>query len=492
MINVFISAIIAIFFLGKASKDAIEKTKRASWFRTTVYFFLAIIFSIIFYKSHQVATILNLFEFESFRGAEDSLHNSKDTIQSIIIQNDFKTIGSYQNLYLDLLKQNINDNNKNFNNIGGGGITIKLKCANSPSDIIKDRGNFNKYIKYDIEECLNKDISNSGPIYSFRFMSTNIPSFIPIFPIVNCDSNEVASFSTAIRHTENLIDLKDQARIRTSNGECLIVDCDGGEELLRNGLFYEATVVIHDLDSFRVNNTLNIGMAHFIVNTIDFLTAADLSQYTYLLEIHSDMYINDLLVNYNIPIEVTNQADKLYVGLNNIIIGDKYVLNHGGQIAFFVKLPTMANLQQIRVLLLTALVTTFFSLFCANLFYCLRKKAIKYRSTHQLKISDLRRISRKRIKVFRYFQYIISLFFIGFVLIVVCMSTYGRNFKVHFDYLGFKITTLIIGVLAILLVINYFLYNYSVTPIPKKRGKEKLKEKDEKEATHRHERKSIY
>ena len=97
MLNLFITVLITVFFLGKSSKEIDEKTQKASWIRTFIYFFLAIIFAIFYYRSFQVETIINKVEISSLRGVEDSLHNSTDTIKRIGIYNNFKTLGAYRN-----------------------------------------------------------------------------------------------------------------------------------------------------------------------------------------------------------------------------------------------------------------------------------------------------------------------------------------------------------------------------------------------------------
>ena len=84
MKKIFISALITIFFLGKTSKEVDDKTKRASWFRTFVYFALTVLFGIFFYRSFQVATITNSIEISTLRCAVDSLNHPKDTIEKLI------------------------------------------------------------------------------------------------------------------------------------------------------------------------------------------------------------------------------------------------------------------------------------------------------------------------------------------------------------------------------------------------------------------------
>jgi hypothetical protein len=463
MINIFISAMIAIFFLGKFSKEVNEKTNQASWFRTLVYLFLTIIFSILYYRTFQVATIINTVEISSLRGVEDSLLHSKDTIESISINNNFKTLGSYKNPYFDYLKSRTSLSDD-------GGVSIALKDSVSSTDFVKDRKGFTDEIKKEIEALIGKTInSNTGSIYNFSFFSSSIPSLIPVYPIIRYDKPKVENKSlySKIEKVGNVVNSVD--------GKVMISKSDPAKGYFIDALSYQQTIVAHYPD-FHLHS---LGMPHPLANTIDIFTAADLSQYTYCIELNSDMYINHLSVSYNVPIEISNQPEGLILSANGFDINDDNLLNNiikNQPMMFLVKLPTMANLQQIRSLVLTAIVTALFSLFCTNLFYRIRKHATKYKAKHHLSFSERRNISRKRVKDFKIFLYTITFIFLIVFLIVVFFAAFGYTFLINYENLGWKIALNVICIIVILIVVIYFLYKYAITPVQKKKD-EKIKEK---------------
>ena len=213
-------------------------------------------------------------------------------------------------------------------------------------------------------------------------------------------------------------------------------------------------------------------MPHQLVNSMDFFTAGDLSQYTYCIVVNSDLYVNRLDVVYNVPIEVSNQAEGLVLHANAFSVVDAELLNKeigSRPMMFLVKLPSMANLQQIRSLLLTAIITALFSLFCTNLFYRVRKWAIQYKRNHGLKISELRQIDVKRINNYRWFLYIIVFSLLTIILVVVLMSALGYVFLIEYDNLGWKIIGLLLCVVVILVIAIYKSYKYAITPPTKQR-----------------------
>ena len=55
MITNILVAIISLGIWGKASKESQEKTRKASWLRTALYFVLSVIVGIVFYKTYQVS-----------------------------------------------------------------------------------------------------------------------------------------------------------------------------------------------------------------------------------------------------------------------------------------------------------------------------------------------------------------------------------------------------------------------------------------------------
>lgn len=462
IINTFLSALISIFFLGKSTKEVQEKTRNASWFRTFVYLFLTIIFCIFFYKSYQVKTIINRIDISALRGAEDSLGNPIDTIQHIKIVNAFNTLGSYENQLFDVEKANIKSEMI-------GGAEIKLNLSDYSEGKIKNSGGLTDSLKNRITAQTGKKIdANTGSIYRCEFFSTNIPSLIHVYPSIRLDEPKVQypSYGATIENKGNVVGLNLNGRIGISKS-------NPSKGYYVDGLSYQKTSIFYDEKSVRENfDAIYIHMPHQLVNSMDFFTAGDLSQYTYCIVVNSDLYVNRLDVVYNVPIEVSNQAEGLVLHANAFSVVDAELLNKeigSRPMMFLVKLPSMANLQQIRSLLLTAIITALFSLFCTNLFYRVRKWAIQYKRNHGLKISELRQIDVKRINNYRWFLYIIVFSLLTIILVVVLMSALGYVFLIEYDNLGWKIIGLLLCVVVILVIAIYKSYKYAITPPTKQR-----------------------
>lgn len=473
MVNIFFSALIAIFFLGKSTKEVQEKTRNASWFRTFAYLILAAIFFVFFYKSYQVRTIVNSIDINTLRGAEDSLCHSADTIEYVRICNNFKTLRSYNNPFFDQAR-----NDSSY--ISAGGVEIKIGFSKSPVEMTKDSRSFTDDIKKSIESQTGIAINpNTGSIYNCRFMSIGIPNLIHVYPTIRYDEPNVEYFSsfTTIEEVGNVVGLDLGWRVGISKS-----DIEEGDFI--DGLAYQKTIVIHDDNYFRkANDAFKIAMPHKLVNTMGLFTAGDLSQYTYCLQLNTDMYVKGFDVVYNVPVEIGNQAEGMVQSANGFGIYDSEMVNKelvNQPMMFLVKLPSMANLQQIRLFVLTALMTAFFSLFCTNLFFRLRKWALGFRKKHKLKFSERRKISRKRVNRFKWFIYTIVFTFLLFVLTVVIMSAFDFVFLVEEENLGWRITCVVIFIILALSVAIYYSYKYAITPPSELSGQESEKAKVEK------------
>ena len=199
-------------------------------------------------------------------------------------------------------------------------------------------------------------------------------------------------------------------------------------------------------------------MPHPLINTMDIFTACDLSQYTFNLSLKSDMYIKRLIIVYTVPIELGNQSDGLFASANAFGIEDADELNkyaNGVPMTFLVKLPTMANLQQIRSLILTGIVTALFSLFCTNLFYRLRKKTVKYLKEKQIDFTDETVLNKVKVKDFKLSLYSLVGFILTFTMIAVCLGLFEVTFLI--DEKDFCILSIkYILPIVVIVVIIYF------------------------------------
>lgn len=476
--NIFISALIAIFFLGKTTKEKEEKTRNASGFRTSVYFLLTVICGIFFYKSYQVSTIRNSIELEAYRGIEDSSGQSKD-IARIHIYNKFQCIGSYNNIYLD--KQNKYGEDSAVAQYGG--IIAEIRVTNSPSDSIKSRTGLTTEVEKHLSKLFGRNLSEMGQFYSLGFLATNIPNFIPICPKKEDGHNwmqEEDSYTCLSYHTdyENFI----HSYVEYSDGRRELTDEEDLADLYDNSIYIEDYWIAN---SKRRSPYYDLTMycPYPYMNTISVLTAADISQYTYMIQIppSNDISIKSLQISYNLPIEINQEIEGVHVGSKGIVINEDYLNKiNGGLLMLHVKLPTMANLQLIRSLILTALVTSLFSLFCTNFYFWFRRRSLSYKRMHKLNVSILRRIDRRRVALFRNFHKGIMFLFIFCIGYVAGMVLFDKTILLPFEIKWYGVVGFILFIIIILSVLLYTVYKYAITPMPKKRGKEKIEDKKTK------------
>ena len=262
MKNKFISALITIFFLEKSSKGLEEKTKCSSWFRTFVYLFLTVIFGVFFYRSFQVATIINDVEIITLRGVEDSLHHSVDTIECVNLFNEFNTLGAYRNPYFDYIK-----NDSSY--IKGGGVQILFQDRTFVG-VVKNKDSLTVGKIKEIEALTGMPINPyTGSIYYVEFFASSIPSLIPTYPQMKADKPLVRN-DTLFSKIEYVGNLKN---IDGLEGKILISKTNPAEGVFIDAIKYKQTT-INQYESVELKY---LNLPHPLANTLNFFTACDLS-----------------------------------------------------------------------------------------------------------------------------------------------------------------------------------------------------------------------
>ena len=200
-----------------------------------------------------------------------------------------------------------------------------------------------------------------------------------------------------------------------------------------------------------------------MINKMNFLTAADVSQFTYVLGVISKMPVKNIHVITDIPIEMCPIDEWVKPNTFGFDMEDGVSNDLNKSLtAVHIKLPTLANLQLIRSLILTTLITALVSLFAVNLYYCLRRSAKGYRKKHAMSISKLRHISKLRITLFRYTMNLIMVA-LG---VAICkwswMLLMNQSLAVDLKKLENHFELILAGVIiASLLIIITLLYWYS-------------------------------
>ena len=413
-----------------------------------------------------MATIINDVEIITLRGVEDSLHHSVDTIECVNLFNEFNTLGAYRNPYFDYIK-----NDSSY--IKGGGVQILFQDRTFVG-VVKNKDSLTVGKIKEIEALTGMPINPyTGSIYYVEFFASSIPSLIPTYPQMKADKPLVRN-DTLFSKIEYVGNLKN---IDGLEGKILISKTNPAEGVFIDAIKYKQTT-INQYESVELKY---LNLPHPLANTLNFFTACDLSQYTYMLTLKSDMYIKHLSVGYNVPVEVGNQMEGLYVGVNNFGINDADMLNNKLlelPMGFLVKLPSMANLQQIRSIILTALVPALFTLFCSNLFYRVRKVVMYNMLKRRINISGWVNQNSNSLKDFKFLLSTIILVILLLVLMFVCSGLLGYTFLIDYG------KTPWIPILSLILIITiasggiYYLYKVNTSTSKKMRAKKKKKKKN--------------
>lgn len=129
-------------------------------------------------------------------------------------------------------------------------------------------------------------------------------------------------------------------------------------------------------NTYKDSVMLEVGVVGDDLNSINLLTAADLTQCSYDIIYDFDCPVKNLFLTFDIPTTLS----QLPYGLKPID-SYSYVIDNPeelskmkkGSLLLHLNFPTLSNMQLIRSLVLTSVLTAFFSLFCLNAFYCVRK-----------------------------------------------------------------------------------------------------------------------
>lgn len=467
MLNNFISALITIFFSGVASKETEEKTKRASWMRVFIYGVLTTIVGVFFYKTYQVATIVNMVEVLPMRTAFDENGISKDTIEGVSFYTRFSEDNTYSNRVNELVRSTFS---KIISHGKYGGVEFGIS-----SEVVSA-----SEIEWDTEATEDDRQGIELPYgtmhaFGIHFMSSFVPRLIPVTPDMKSawpkfkptnsefylERHRATSFKNMPESYVNLIPgnyIKEDGK-RTSLYEAF------GDGICMAMTTCEIGVDPQIVENNRTYFTGELGGS--IINKMNFLTAADISQFTYIFGVVSSLPVKEMQVVTDIPIEISSSDEFINQSAFGFYTTDG-VSNELNKslIPVHIKLPTLANLQLIRSLILTTIITALVSLFAVNLYYCIRRSAIRYRRKHAMSVSSLRQISKFRISVFRYAMN----FILAVIGIVICVWAWMllKDQPIHVDLKKlenhFELIIAAVVLLSLLIIVT-LLYRYSHTPV---------------------------
>ena len=409
MLNSFISALIALFFFGKATTETEEKTKCTSWWSVLIYGILSALVGVFFYKTYQVTTLYNILQVMPIRTCYDEKGRVPDYIEKVEFYTRFSDEATYQNPFLELTK-GAKDDMYDFEKCGGAVCLVEAPTA----DLTQLK--YNTKIPDDYIKDLNLP-NETKHIYNFALIANQLPTLKPIIFTINNQVGEWVELGGSPYFlmrpgTESIRD-NDRLYVRIPEDNPGNLDSDKLPE--QTNVFGDGQLTYIDMaeclpDEFYAEESEGVPVVYLgsrisgsEINKLNFFTAADVSQVTYGFEVHSDLPVKEVYLHTDIPIEIAYETDSFSVGpMGFNIYGGELLRNVQKGIPFLhIKLPTLANLQLIRSLILTTILTALVSLFFMSLYYCLRRAALRYRRRHVIPVADLRQLSRGRIRVFR-------------------------------------------------------------------------------------------
>ena len=474
MINSVIAALIAIFFWGKPDKKVKERIRKASLIRTIVYLVLTIFVLVFYIKSNQVATVSNFVNISNGRADYNSKGEVLDTVCSLDIYNKFSGEATYQNEIFDLMREESLNNGKVF--AENSGIEMSIMVHSQKLDSIKS----GSYFEDEMFLQIKKEIPDINHLFKLSYIATSIPTIFPVYPKLNENREWILNDIYVQRYNYGNTRYNKQLLMLDEDDEYQSVINNNIENHLPN-IFENGLMVVQEVGTRSLRNSdieqdqivINSKFASFLINNLNIFTAADISQYAYVLSFKSELPIQTVTINYDVPIETQSLRESMKVWPNTVLFEGKdwgYFRNY--TMMMYVKLPTMANLQLIRSFVLTTLLTLLISLFLRNFYYWIRKWTEKYKLEHRLPYRDAKRLSKRRITLFRGFLFFLVFMFFALILCTVWLVFYGHTILVSVDILDYS-KYIILGIVVLVLTLLYILYRFSTKPISTKNIKKK-------------------
>ena len=379
ILNIIIALIVAIGFWRSSTKEIERKTSNATLTKTIIFLLLTIATIVFYYKSYQVATFRNYILVQAYKGVYESisdssahntpapqqLYESKDTVKGIFILNRFsnKHINN-----LDPIKSVFID----FQESGFRSFCSFSNPKNHPTRLYPGADTLERFINDE----------NIKHLYDISLYSNSIPSIFPF------KTYEKKFSSGTVEDSTNSGSIAYESGKLFLNYENLVNGHDFDKTLLSRIITYYD----NDSSDFIYLNSNNCTNG---INTLNFFSAADLSQCIFEVIIRSDIPLEYLGVVFDIPIEI-NSLDIKRDGVTTRSFNINDFRNNNGKIDdlkyYHIKLPTLANLQLIRSLILTTVLTALLSLLFTNLYFYCRKKYKRYFQKYKLPFSTKKNI----------------------------------------------------------------------------------------------------
>ena len=466
----FISVIIALFVFfvwRKASKEKEQYTTLFIAFRTIFILLVTILVGLFYFKTCQVAVIRNSIQVIPFIKRCDSLGNITDTIKYIEIFNNFSSGGLYKAGFYDCRELKDSD----FN--GKGGVRFNLRSPSNPSyRIIR---NDSLWKLYSLENIYKKNIIplndwirsqtysskesiSFGYYYGIRYTSSSIPSLIPYKPSFVFQGHG----DWVVERTEEGVPVFFSNFVTDNLGKNEQLSPNNDRDNEKNGLIWVGEIA----KKRGIQIDLEENFCENYVNHLNIFTAADVSQYSYIITVDSKVPIMEIKVKYNMPIEMKETENvsvgETYFTIVNDMAIDSLSANPHSRL-FHVRLPALANLQLARTFILTALITALIGLLLTNLYKLFNCLIEPFRSRYKKMKED----NPRRVRVF-------NLTMLVYFVVIVMIIIYHFFFLLWDNYIHVSFwiyEKLWVGIalcIVIMLMFPFFLYKQLFKPLKEK------------------------
>lgn len=357
----FLAILMTVGFFAKQSVDQKIRTRNASRLRTFIYGVLSFFLIVFYIKTNEVPVIKHNIEIPGIKVAVNDSGEIMDRASVSIVS---RFAG---NELVDLLKKNtdsvsFHDKEKTQKY---GGVRVGLSLYLGSDSLTRfDTIPRNKRFLY------NTIIKPSKHRYNVQVVSSRVSSISPFIDKYKMSGSYVKNSDPSSADYYNMASSLSEIEEYGSFEDDNIYDYFDKNSLvfLRYMWTKEEANMPYDYEVPIMTKSMN---------TMNVFSAADLSQCTYIVSIMSDCPLNKVYFNFDVPVELLpskckpDQADAY-----DIIFKDSLTLerirNHIMVLHF--KMPTMQNVQLVRSLILTTLLSAMLSLFALNFYYLCRKE----------------------------------------------------------------------------------------------------------------------
>ena len=437
IINIFIAIIIAIGFWRNTSKEHKRKIAKASLTKTVILFLLSVAMTFFYYKSYQVATFQNIIFLVPIKGSyyivNDTTYdnNGRDTIveKKICPRDSIRCISLY-NIFNHTSIQSFYDS----------------KYSGIATEFQLDNNNGNTSIYPDVSE--DKKFEDVKHSYCVSLEVIGIPNLFPF------------SFFEEYYNKKEIKNTKGFYIERTSPNYHFIRK---GDDIYQH---FWSEIITTEIGVKEKYTFVTAESYSKYINTLNFFSAADLSQCEYVLMVSSDMPIGTINVNFDLPIIISGLDNiKNYKDNNGFTINYEEQIKKDGILGkymhYHITFPTLANLQLIRSLILTTLLTALLALFFKNLYYYGRKLYERRKREQKKPFTYSRKMVLLWVPVGKI---IVWTFILAFAFLLI-LSILNYNFRINEESVPLLIFIISISLLLYMILLCgtfYFLYRKGI------------------------------